>query len=52
MGEWTGISRYISTPITGVYFSLDMDDIGLDQGVWKREFDADSGFTELDDETY
>lgn len=52
IGEWVGISRYISTPITGVYFSLDMDDIGLDQGVWKREFDAESGFTELDDETY
>ncbi|MEQ4915966.1 DUF2612 domain-containing protein [Morganella morganii] len=52
IGEWVGISRYISTPITGVYFSLDMDDIGFDQGVWKREFDAESGFTELDDETY
>lgn len=52
IGEWVGISRYISTPITGVYFSLDMDGIGFDQGVWKREFDADSGFTELDDETY
>lgn len=52
IGEWTGISRYISTPITGVYFSQDTDDVGFDQGVWKREFDADSGFTELDDDTY
>lgn len=52
VGEWVGISRYVSTPITGVYFSLDAESIGFDEGMWKREFDADSGFTELDDETY
>ncbi len=33
-------------------FSLDTEKVGFDQGSWKRRFDADSGFTELDDETY
>ncbi|WP_279386599.1 anti-CBASS protein Acb1 family protein [Sodalis glossinidius] len=47
-----GLSRYVKTPITGVYFALDTDRVGFDQGSWKRRFDADSGFTELDDETY
>jgi hypothetical protein len=52
VGEWIGLSRYVKTPIVGVYFSLDMDGIGFDQGSWKRRYDGDSGFTELDDETY
>lgn len=52
VGEWIGLSRYVSTPITGVYFALDTEGVGFDQGSWKRRFDADSGFTELDDDTY
>ncbi|PHM55137.1 DUF2612 domain-containing protein [Xenorhabdus sp. KK7.4] len=52
VGEWIGLSRYVKTPIVGVYFSLDMDGIGFDQGSWRRRYDSDSGFTELDDETY
>lgn len=52
VGEWIGVSRFVKTPIKGVYFSLDTEKVGFDQGSWKRRFDADSGFTELDDETY
>ncbi|HGJ5877453.1 MAG TPA: DUF2612 domain-containing protein [Arsenophonus sp.] len=52
IGEWIGLSRFVKTPIKGVYFSLDTEKVGFDQGSWKRRFDADSGFTELDDETY
>ncbi|QHM71266.1 DUF2612 domain-containing protein [Mixta intestinalis] len=52
VGEWIGMSRYVKTPITGVYFALDTEGVGLDQGSWKRRYDSDSGFTELDDETY
>ncbi|PHM39255.1 hypothetical protein Xmau_02859 [Xenorhabdus mauleonii] len=52
VGEWIGLSRYVKTPIVGVYFSFDIEGIGFDQGSWKRRFDGDSGFTELDDETY
>ncbi|MBG6243270.1 MAG: DUF2612 domain-containing protein [Candidatus Symbiopectobacterium sp. Dall1.0] len=52
VGEWIGLSRFVKTPITGVYFALDTEGVGFDQGSWKRRFDADSGFTELDDGTY
>ncbi|MGV8001195.1 DUF2612 domain-containing protein [Photorhabdus temperata subsp. temperata] len=52
VGEWIGISRYVKTPIKGVYFALDTEGVGLDEGSWKRQYDSDSGFTELDDETY
>ncbi|MBC8947235.1 DUF2612 domain-containing protein [Xenorhabdus indica] len=52
VGEWIGLSRYVKTPIVGVYFSLDTEAVGFDQGSWKRKYDSDSGFTELDDETY
>ncbi|MDE1484605.1 DUF2612 domain-containing protein [Xenorhabdus bovienii] len=52
VGEWIGLSRYVRIPIVGVYFSLDMEEIGFDRGSWKRKFDSDTGFTELDDETY
>ncbi|MBD2779087.1 DUF2612 domain-containing protein [Xenorhabdus szentirmaii] len=52
VGEWVGLSRYVKTPIAGVYFSFDIEGLGFDQGVWKRRFDGDSGFTELGDETY
>ncbi|MBI6548573.1 DUF2612 domain-containing protein [Xenorhabdus lircayensis] len=52
VGEWIGLSRYVKTPIVGVYFALDIEGVGLDQGSWKRRFDGDHGFTELDDETY
>ncbi|CDG20705.1 conserved protein of unknown function [Xenorhabdus poinarii G6] len=52
VGEWIGLSRYVKTPIVGVYFSLDTETLGFDQGSWKRRYDSDSGFTELDDETY
>ncbi|TJZ75568.1 DUF2612 domain-containing protein [Chitiniphilus eburneus] len=52
VGEWVGISRRVNTLLTGVYFSLDTDGLGFDQGVWKGPFDPDSGLTVLDDETY
>ncbi|QTL40896.1 DUF2612 domain-containing protein [Xenorhabdus budapestensis] len=52
VGEWIGLSRYVKIPIVGVYFALDTEAVGLDQGSWKRKYDSDSGFTELDDETY
>lgn len=52
VGLWVGISRRVNAPLLGVYFSLDTESVGLDQGVWKGRFDPDSGVVELDDETY
>ncbi len=52
VGLWVGISRNIATPLTGVYFSLDVPGLGFDQGAWKGPFDPDSGITTLDNDTY
>ncbi|MGA3827403.1 DUF2612 domain-containing protein [Pseudomonas chlororaphis] len=52
IGLWVGISRNVRTPLTGVYFSLDVSGLGFDQGVWQGPFDPDSGVTRLDDDTY
>lgn len=52
IGEWAGISRRVLIPLVGVYFTLDNDRTGFDEGMWKGEFDSDSGFMTLNDETY
>ena len=52
IGLWVGISRDVPVPLTGVYFSLDIDGLGFDQGSWKGPFDPDAGLTRLDDDTY
>lgn len=52
LGLWIGRSRIVSQPISGVYFSLDIDGFGFDQGVWQGPYDPDSGYTTLSDETY
>lgn len=51
VGLWIGIGRTIKTPIEGVFFALDVEAVGLDQGIWQGEFDA-GGLTVLDDDTY
>jgi len=52
VGRWVGISRIIRTPLSDVYFSLDISGLGFDQGIWKGPFDPDTGLTTLDDDTY
>lgn len=52
LGLWIGRSRIVSQPISGVYFSLDIDGLGFDQGLWQGPYDPDSGYTTLSDETY
>lgn len=52
LGLWIGRSRIVSQPISGVYFSLDIDGLGFDQGVWQGPYGPDSGYTTLSDETY
>ncbi|MBS0893945.1 DUF2612 domain-containing protein [Tatumella sp. JGM130] len=52
IGEWVGRTRVVSQVISGVYFSLDTDSLGFDQGVWQGPYDPDTGFTSLSDETY
>jgi hypothetical protein len=53
VGQWVGRSRYVDIPLTGVYFSWDdLPSIGWDSGVWKGEFDPDSGLISLPDDSY
>lgn len=52
VGVRIGLSRRLRTPLTGVYFSLDLDGVGLDLGVWQGPYDPDDGITILGDDTY
>lgn len=52
VGVRVGRSRQISVPITGVYFSLDVAGLGLDEGYLQGEFDSPDGLTSLDDDHY
>ena len=53
VGQWIGRDRRVAIPIVGVYFTWD-DTVttGWDSGVWKSDFDPDSGLTLLPDEAY
>lgn len=52
IGLWVGVGRAVKTPITGVYFSFDIPELGFDLGVWQGPFDPDTGIVLLDDDTY
>lgn len=52
VGKWVGRTRYVDTPLEGVYFSFDTVDVGFDHGVWRGQFDVADGVERLDDETY
>jgi len=52
IGIWVGISRRLTVPIAGVFFSFDTADLGFDQGAWLGPYESTSGLTILDDETY
>lgn len=52
VGLWVGQSRFIITPLTGVYFSFDTEGLGLDQGYWQGPYDPTHGSTSLPDSGY
>lgn len=52
VGEWVGRSRDLETPLTGVYFAWDTEDVGWDEGTWKGPFDPESGLVSLPDDAY
>ena len=51
-GQWIGRSRFLETPLAGVYFSFDTPSVGFDQGQWFGPFDPIDGLSSLDDGTY
>lgn len=52
VGLWIGQSRYLSEPLTNVYFSFDIAGLGFDQGTWLGPFDPTSGLVALPDDEY
>lgn len=52
VGERVGLSRKLAAPIAGVYFSLDTESVGLDEGVILGPNDPTEALASLDDETY
>lgn len=52
VGQWVGISRKLSAPLTGVYFALDTVGVGFDEGVWLGPYDPTTGLVSLPDDFY
>lgn len=52
IGLWVGASRYVSTPLAGIYFAFDTVGLGFGQGSWKGPYDPTEGLQALDDDTY
>lgn len=52
VGQWVGRSRYLTTPLVGVYFAFDTVGVGVDQGTWQGPYDPSTGQTTLADDAY
>lgn len=52
VGQWVGISRFVSTPISGVFFAFDTVGLGFDQAVWLGPGQAGSTLIILGDHQY
>lgn len=52
VGQWVGVTRYVQTPLTGVYFSFDDASLGFDQGTWLGPYDPTTGQTVLADDAF
>lgn len=52
VGLWVGASRFVSTPLVGVYFSFDIAGLGWDEGTWLGPHDPITGLTSLPDDAY
>lgn len=52
IGRWVGISRYVSVPITGLYFSWDTAGVGWNQGIWFGPNMPTTTLVAMDDGTY
>lgn len=52
IGQWVGVSRQLTSPLTGVYFAFDTAGVGFDSGVWLGPYDPVTGLTSLPDDYY
>jgi len=51
-GQWIGVSRVLTTPLAGIYFSFDTPGLGFDQGAWLGPYDNPYSTTVLPDAAY
>ena len=51
-GLWIGRTRYVRTPLDGVYFSWGDEGVGWGQGLWQGLYDPDSGIVRLPDDIF
>lgn len=52
IGEWVGISRFVRIRLTDIYFSMDIVDLGFDEGQWYSIYNSQYQTVELDDDRY
>ena len=52
VGQWVGVTRYLTTPLAGVYFAFDTAGVGFDQGVWQGQYDPSTGLVTLPDDLF
>lgn len=52
VGQWIGLTRHLSVPLSGVYFSFDSPTLGFDQGSWYAPFNPIGELAILDDDSY
>jgi hypothetical protein len=52
IGRWVGVSRNLSVPVTGVFFSWGIVGLGWGQGNWTSPFDTSAGMIVLADGDY
>jgi len=52
IGQWVGASRYVSSPLTGVYFSFDTANLGFDEGLIWSSGEPLTGLIALPDDIY
>jgi hypothetical protein len=51
-GQWIGVTRYLSEPLTGVYFSWGVAGVGWGQGVWHAPGTPTTELVALNDADY
>lgn len=52
VGQWIGRTRFLETPLTGVYFSLDIPGQGLDESIWWEPYNPSTLLVRLPDNQY
>lgn len=52
VGQWVGIARTLRVPIPGVYFSFNIVNLGVNEGIWFNPDNPAEGVVTMDDGTY